>query len=92
MSLRDSPTNTRKLTHLQPPQLCVPLKCGIWCLAQGALRAQAEETHIECARGLPPVNNRGRSVSKDGKTLTATNKMPGAKGMTSVDIAVFDKQ
>jgi hypothetical protein len=38
------------------------------------------------------VGTTRRTVSKDGKTLTATDKMPDAMGMTSVDVAVFDKQ
>jgi hypothetical protein len=43
-------------------------------------------------RGGKAVGTTSRTVSKDGKTLTAKSKMTSAKGEKSENVLVFDKQ
>jgi hypothetical protein len=57
-----------------------------------AERVDSNTAKFTLKRGGKAVGTTSRTVSKDGKTLTAKSKMTSAKGEKSENVLVFDKQ
>lgn len=57
-----------------------------------AKQVDSNTAEFKLIRGGKTIGTTRRTVSKDGKTLTATSNITDGKGVKSEDITVFDKQ